>query len=729
METPSLESWLQKIKHELKPIDYETITQVITLVQLVSNSKPAAITPSYLTQGLMAADILHQLNLDGPTLAAAILHCSFHTTGLTLEDIKEHLGDEIAKLIRGTEQMASISELHQNMLHSSNYQHNVDNIRKMLLAMVDDIRVVLIKIAEHLSILRSANVLADSLKRKLATETMAIYAPLTNRLGIAQLKWELEDLSFRYLEPEKYEEIESSLKQRFPEYREYLKKAVTTLEELLANSEVKNFQVTGRTKHIYSIYRKMIRKKTGLDGIYDVSALRIFVPTIVDCYTVLSLVHNTWQYIPTEFDDYIAAPKPNGYRSIHTAVYGPQNRIIEIQIRSYDMHRQAELGIAAHWVYKEGKSDSSHQTSNNLYHAKLAWLREVMDWQQEITNAQKIPINLQQVFNEYVYVFTPEGDLLELPQGATPLDFAYHLHSELGHRSAGAKINNNIVPLTYTLKTGDNVKILTTKDGHPSRDWLIPSLGFLHTSRARSKVLHWFRKQNQEHKVMQGQELLNKETKRLNLNKLDLKIAADKLHFKNPNDLLAALGSGDLKFNSLLNALNLGVEKTTPESSIDLTLVKSLKGHHTPDINIQGVGNLLVYTASCCKPIPDEKIIGYITHGRGVSIHRTNCLNALHTQKFHPERFIVVSWNKKTENKYPVDIIVKAFNRPGLVRDITNAIADAELSVLGLNFTVDKKEQIATIRITVEISGLQPLSNILVKISKLPNIIEVYRSD
>ncbi len=722
METITPESWLQKISTELKPADYELVRQAIALSQLVNDGKLTTSGQSHLAQGIMTAEILHQLNLDGHTLAAAILHSSVPHPDLTLENITEHLGEQVAKLVRGTEHMSGISELYQNILHRSNYHHNVDNIRKMFLAMVDDIRVVLIKIAEHLNILRNAKALSEKIKKQLATETMAIYAPLTNRLGIAQLKWELEDLSFYYLEPEKYQEIVDALTERFPECHQYIKEVVATLEKALANAHVKNFQVTGRTKHIYSIYRKMHRKKTDLAGIYDVSALRIFVPTITDCYTVLSLVNSAWQYIPDEFDDYIAAPKPNGYRSIHTAVYGPKNRIVEIQIRTYDMHNQAELGIAAHWVYKEGKQEAHYQT-------KLAWLREVMDWQQEITSSKKTPSTLQQIFSEHVYVFTPAGDVLELPHGATAIDFAYHLHSEIGHRCRGAKINGNITPLTYALKTGDRIEILTSKDGGPSRDWLIPSLGFLHTSKARSKILHWFKKQSQKHHIAEGQEILNKEIKRLNLSKIDLGTAADKLSFKTDDNLLAALGSGDIKFNTILNVLSIELEKNPTAIPEEITITTPFKEKYTPDINIQGVGNLLVYTASCCKPIPGEKIIGYITQGRGVSIHRTNCLNALHTHKLHPERFITVAWSKKTANRYPVDIIIKAFDRQGLVRDISNIIIDAELSVVGLDLAIDKKERLANIRMSIEISGLQPLSSILDKISKLPNIIEVYRND
>ena len=721
MEILTPDTWLQKINSEFSSADYEIIRQAVMLAKLASENNSTITEHSFLNQNLATAEILRQLHLDSTTLAAAILYSSVQYDGLTIEDITEHLGPQVAKLIHGTQQMAGISEFYQAISNSTNYHHNINNIKKMFLAMVDDIRVVLIKLAQHLCILRSASLLPEKIKKQLAAETMAIYAPLTNRLGIAQIKWELEDLAFLYLEPEKYQKIATTLEEHFPECNQYIKEAITSLQTLLAKTQIKNILVTGRAKHIYSIYRKMERKKVGLEGIYDVSAIRIFVPTITDCYTVLSHVHTAWQYIPNEFDDYIAAPKSNGYRSIHTAVYGPKNRIIEIQIRTHSIHREAELGIAAHWVYKEGKQEAN-------YSAKLSWLRQIIDWQQEITQSEKNLLNIQQIFNDHIYAFTTQGDILELPKGATPLDFAYHIHSELGHRCCGAKINNNMMPLTYILKTGDRVEILTSRDGTPSRDWLIPSLGYLSTSRARSKVLHWFKKQSQEHNIIHGQELINKEIQRLGLNKIDLKIAANKLNFKTSDDLLAALGSGDIKFGSILNSLHIELEKPIAEIT-EIIAAKPTKTSYSSDIDIQGVGNLLVHTANCCKPIPGEEIIGYITQGRGISIHRVDCINALNIKKLYSERFITVSWGKNTEKKYPVDIVIDAFDRQGLVRDITNILADEKIAVTGLDLVTNKKENTAKIKMTIEISGLNPLSNILNKISKLPNIIEIYRTD
>jgi len=721
MQNMELENWLQIIKNELKPSDYTIVKQALTLAELSSENNSVT-KQSYLTQSIMTAEILRQLNLDSTTIAAAILHKSLPYTRLALENINEHLGNQVTKLINGVQQMASISELYKGTQGRSNYHHNIDNIRKMFLAMVDDIRVVLIKLAEQLCTLRISATFPEQTKKLLAAETMAIYAPLTNRLGIAQLKWELEDLAFKYLEPEKYQEIAQALEKNFPESTKYILDATNELQKILLDNKINTTKVTGRAKHIYSIYRKMQRKKIGFEGVYDISALRIFVPTVADCYAALSLIHNTWQNFPDEFDDYIAAPKPNGYRSIHTKVLGPKYRMVEIQIRTNNMHREAELGVAAHWVYKEGKQEANYQT-------KLSWLRQVMDWQQEIIQAEKNSVNLQQIFNDYIYVFTPGGDIIELPKGTTPLDFAYHIHSELGHRCSGAKINNNLVPLTSKLKTGDRIEILATRSGGPSRDWLITNLGFLSTSFARSKVLHWFKKQSLEHHIIQGQELLNKEAKRLNLPKIDLKKATSKLNFKTIPDLLAALGNGDLKFSNILNTQGFELQKPIVNVTSEVTASKFHKDHYTSDINIQGIGNLLIHTANCCKPIPGEEIIGYITIGRGIAIHRANCMDVLHNIKLHAERAIIASWSKKTARKYPADIIINAFNHHEVLRDITNILVEEQIPIISLEPIPNKEENTIKIKITMEISGLKPLSEILNKISKLPHIIEIYRGD
>lgn len=714
-------SWLQEIKSKRPELDFGLLQQAVSLAQVTGEDHLTLTGQTCVAQGLEIATILNGLNLDSVTLAAGILFGAIQYTDLNLDDVAEHLGDKVAKLLRGTKQMENISEFYRAASGSSHYKHNVDNIRKMLLAMVDDIRVVIIKLAERLCVLRHAANFAQEVKQQIAAEIMAIYAPLTNRLGIAQLKWELEDLAFWYLEPEKYQEILTALNKNFPARQDYIKNIVLQVEEYLNQKGLSNFKVSGRAKHVYSVYRKMQRKQQGFETLFDICAIRIFVPTIVDCYSALSFVHEKWKFIPQEFDDYIASPKPNGYSSIHTAVYGPDERVVEIQIRTFEMHNQAELGIAAHWVYKEGKQEA-------LYEAKIAWLRQVLDWQAEVTKTDATMADVREMFNDQVYVFTPEGDVIDLQKGATPLDFAYHIHSDLGHHCNGAKVNKSIVPLTYTLKTGDRVEVLTTKNANPSRDWLNPNYGYLKTSRARSKVFHWFKKQNQDKNIALGQEILNKEMQRLGVKSYDLQHAIQPLNYHNSDELLIALGSGSLKMSALLGALKLDIVKAENEIKIPTIQTKILR--RTPvatEIQVAGVDNLLTRIAGCCKPIPGERIVGYITQTQGVSIHRATCPNILYAQKNRPERLLAISWGTKTAKTYPVDLVVTVFDRSGLVRDITNVLAEENINVAGLEIVADKKEQTARINMTIEIEGVSSLSKVLSKIEQISNVIEVRR--
>jgi GTP pyrophosphokinase len=726
--TINIDAWLQQLLATHKHDNPELVRQVVSLARIAGEDRATPSGKSCLAQGLEMAEILNGLFVDCNTLAAAVLYSSVQYADLQIDDIAEHIGQKVTKLIFGTKQMDGISELYRAVAGREQYkQHNIDNIRKMLLAMVDDIRVVLIKLAEHLFTLRAASILSAETKHAIAAESMAIYAPLANRLGIAQIKWELEDIAFHYLEPEKYQGIVDELNKSFPERKAYINKVIAELKQILHESGLVNFQVTGRIKHIFSIYRKMCRKQVNVSGIFDVGAVRIFVPTITDCYTALSHVHAAWQYIPEEFDDYIASPKTNNYRSIHTTVIGPENKIVEIQIRSYDMHKHAELGIAAHWIYKEGKGAGKGAD----YETKIAWLRQVMDWQQEVTGDERALEEVRQMFNDQVYVFTPEGDILDLVQGSTPLDFAYHVHSEVGHSCCGAKVNGNIVPLTHVLKTGERVEILTTKNGRPSRDWLNSNLGYLKTSRARAKVYHWFKKQSQDHNIAQGQALLDKELNRLGLKKINLLDIAEKFNFKNVDDFLASLGNGEVKLSGVLSVLQSNLENIsgTPKDTAVKTLFepKAKKPCIAKDLKIYGVDNLLTRIASCCKPVPGDSIIGYITQGKGITIHRDDCLNALFSLKHHPEKIIFVSWEGRLEKHYPVDIVVNAYDRTGLVHDITDILKEDKIMVVGLELRTDKKEGIAHIFMTIEVEGLKPLSRILAKIERIPNVIEVTR--
>lgn len=712
----NIEGWLQHVATHRTPTELHLIRRALHLSQLTGAESETSYGTPCLQQGLAMAEILFDLNLDLETIAAAIVYNNVHYADLSLEDVTEHLGEPVTKIVQGVERMEAIRSLHG---HPQRGRTQTENLRKMLLAMVEDIRVVLIKLSERTCLMRTANTLPEEMRQHLARETMDIYAPLANRLGVGQIKWELEDLSFRYLEPQAYKTLAKLLDQKRVDRERFIERVVNEIKKGIQDAGIKGAEVNGRAKHIYSIYRKMQKKDLDYHKIYDISAVRVLTKTIEDCYGVLSIVQSHWQQIPAEFDDYIATPKPNGYRSIHTAVIGPDNRNVEVQIRTYDMHQESELGVAAHWRYKEGgKQESSYEN-------KIAWLRQVLEWQRELTEESNTTSKSHAgIFADRVYVFTPDGDIVDLPKGSTPLDFAYHIHSEVGHRCRGAKINHAIVPLTYTLNTGDQVEILTTREPAPSRDWLNPHLGYLHTARAKAKIHHWFKLQDFDHNLDIGKSLIERELRRLELSGVDYDKIAGKLHFNSGDDLLAALGCGDVRVSQVLNLIQPPPESAKKVSEIAVTTPseKSPRGIH-----IQGVGDLVTHTAKCCKPLPGDDIIGFITVGHGVSIHRQDCVNILHAHQSHESRLIEVSWSMEAEGVYPVDIAVSALDRQGLARDITTLISNEKLNLLGFTSHVDKDRNIAHILLTVEIKGLGSLSKILDRIQQVPNVIDVKR--
>lgn len=671
---------------------------------------------SCLQQGLGIADILADLEVDEETLIAAIIFSTVHASGLSIDDVAEQLGSSIAKLVKGIQKMNAIQTLESGKYPQDKQQ--IDNVRKMLLAMVDDVRVVLIKLAERLFVLRSSAHLSKSLRQHLAREAMDIYAPLANRLGIGGIKWEMEDLAFRYLHPDEYKEIAKGLKTKRLERDKYVHEVVDFLQKEIGALDIAHFDVYGRSKHIHSIYRKMMRKNVALDEIYDATAVRILVDTVDQCYNVLSIVHNQWEQIPAEFDDYIAHPKLNGYQSLHTAVIGPEGRIFEVQIRTFEMHDLAEMGVAAHWKYKENivKQKESHER-------KIEWLRDVLAWHKEMAGTHGLMET--EFLEDRVYVITPNGDVLDLPQGATPLDFSYYVHSRLGHRCRGAKVNGAIVPLTYQLKTGDKVEILTSKEERPSRDWLNTHLGYLKTARAKAKVLHWFKLQDFDKNKAEGQLIIDRECKQLNIKNIPLHDIAIDLHFKTEDDLLAALGRGDVKLGQILHRIQ--PFDTTP--SEPQNFIRSHKPELSAgDIHIEGVGNLLTIMGRCCRPVPGDAIIGYITLGRGVSIHRRDCPNILHATEKQKQRFLQVHWGSSTTDHYLVDLVIKAYDRTGLLKDLTALLANEKVSVYALNTETNKAENIALLKMSVEISSLNDLSRLLNKMEQIPNVFEARRS-
>ncbi len=663
------------------------------------------------------AELTHRVGLDQTAMAAAIIYTCMHYGDMNLDDLESTFGKKVATLVKGIEKMSALANFQQG-----NMSYQIDNLRRMLLAMVTDVRVVVIKLIERLCIMRCIKTADDKTRFEYAHETAQIYAPLANRLGIHTLKWELEDIAFRYLEPDIYADIAKQLQQRRSEREKNVELITTQINEMLANEHIEA-SVYGRAKHIYSIYRKMQRKNVDFEKIYDAHAVRILLPTIKDCYTALSMVHDRWKPIKEEFDDYISAPKPNGYQSIHTAVFGPNDKVFEIQIRTHQMHEDAEKGVAAHWLYKEG----GKQTGG--YEEKVEWLRQLLAWQKELSHEQAMPADLEKkILEDRVYVFTPQGKIVDLPTGATPLDFAYMIHTDIGHRCRGAKIAGKIVPLTHTLKTGEKVEILTAKINQPSRDWLIPQRGYLKTSRARAKVMHWFKQQSAEQHISEGKQTLEKELQRLNIDNLNLEKMAHHFHFKNTEAFFLALGNGDLKITAILHYIEQETQQTLIEKKeLGPKILDAQSKTDASNVSIYGVGNMLTQIAKCCKPVPGDPILGYVTQGHGVSIHHQDCKNIIKETQSHEDRVIEVEWRTKQKHLYSVDIEVKAYDRPGLVRDISNIIAIEKIHITKLNVIVDKHGHHSTIELTIEVQDLNELGKILDKINQLPNVFSAQR--
>ncbi|PYC27336.1 GTP diphosphokinase [Aquipseudomonas alcaligenes] len=728
----NLEAWLDHTLSVDPALDREALKAACEFAREVEQQANAAQNlwaegNSSFQTGLEIAEILADLKLDQDSLVAAVIYRAVREGKTTLKAVQEKFGSVVAKLIEGVLRMAAISaSLNPRDSLVLGSQAQVENLRKMLVAMVDDVRVALIKLAERTCAIRAVKHADDEKRHRVAREVFDIYAPLAHRLGIGHIKWELEDLSFRYLEPEQYKQIAKLLHERRLDREQYIADVMNQLRTELTATGIKA-DISGRAKHIYSIWRKMQRKGLQFSQIYDVRAVRVLVPEVRDCYTALGIVHSLWRHIPKEFDDYIANPKENGYRSLHTAVIGPDGKVLEVQIRTQAMHEEAELGVCAHWKYKgtDAKGGSDH------YEEKMAWLRQVLEWHEELGDigglAEQLKVDIEP---DRVYVFTPDGHAIDLPKGATPLDFAYRVHTQIGHNCRGAKINGRIVPLTYSLHTGEQVEIITSKNGAPSRDWLNPNLGYITTSRARAKIVHWFKLQDREQNVAAGKAMLERDLARLALAAVDFAKLAEKCNLKSVEDMYAALGAGDLR---LAHAVNLAQQQVEPERGNEqLELIPRRATAPRPgkrgDIQIQGVGNLLTQMAGCCQPLPGDPIVGYITVGRGVSIHRQDCASVLQLAGREPERIIQVSWGPVPVQTYPVDIVIKAYDRSGLLRDVTQVLLNERINVLAVNTRSNKEDNTASMLLTIEIPGLDALSRLLARISQLPNIIEARRN-
>jgi GTP pyrophosphokinase len=664
----------------------------------------------FVTHPIAAAEILAELGLDPVAIEAAVLHDVPEDTEYALSDIEERFGQEVAHLVDGVTKLGKFSTL-------SHEQQQAENIRKMFLAMAEDIRVVLIKLADRLHNMRTLAALPMEKQTRIARQTLEIYAPLAERLGIWQVKWELEDLAFKVLEPERFRELAKLLDTRRKGREGYIERAIAELEPKLREAGVVA-DLQGRPKHIFSIWKKMQRKAAEFGEIYDVYAIRILVDEVKDCYAALGIVHALWRPIPGQFDDYIAVPKNNLYQSLHTAVIALDGKPLEIQIRTQAMHAVSEVGIAAHWRYKEGtKSDRD-------YDAKLAWLRQLMDWQREVSDATEFVEGIKlDIFQDQVFVFTPKGEIKDLPANSTPLDFAYRIHTDVGHRTIGAKVNNRLVPLDYRLKNGDIVEIVTTKAEHgPSRDWL----NLVRTSHAREKIRQWFKRQERDENIVHGRESLDRELRRLartsmaTLGQDRIMEVARQLNHDSLDDFLAAIGYGAISAQSVV--MRLGV---VDDAQLALpTVAPQIQPAKAGGVRVKGVGDLLVRFARCCHPIPGDPIQGFITRGKGVTVHLRSCPTVINEREV--SRLIEVEWEAAPAQTYPIAIRVEAYDRTGLLSDITQVVAEAKVNILAANVSVGP-DHVAIVRATLQVASVSQLARVLGRIEQLKDVISVSR--
>lgn len=675
--------------------------------------------------GIEMAEILYGLNMDDDSLVAAMLFPLVKGNIIDLVQVKEDFSNQVKNLVKGVLEMENIRQLSSNS--ASDLQ--IDNIRRMLLAMVDDFRCVVIKLAERITYLRTKNRYSEEDIVLAAKECSHVYAPLANRLGIGQLKWELEDYCFRALHPQCYRQIAKfDLGERRVDREKYIANFVADLTASL-KEELDEVQVYGRPKHIYSIWKKMQKKNLRFDQLFDIRAVRVIVPKLEDCYTALSIIHTQYKHLPEHFDDYIAQPKPNGYQSIHTVVLGKSDKPIEVQIRTQKMHDDAELGVAAHWKYKEGAT-----AGRSGYEEKIVWLRKLLAWQNDIADSGDVLDEMRsQVFDDRVYVFTPRGEVIDLPKDATPLDFAYAIHSEIGHCCIGAKVAGKIVPFTYNLKMGDQVEIITQKQPNPSRDWLNPNTGFVNTSKARSKIIAWFKKLDREKNIPIGREALEAEMTKLGLTHKQIETyALPRYNLKQMDDLYAGIGGGDIKLNQLSHYLQSRLIKPTAEQEDEAVLKQLNKNSHQKAQNgqviIEGVGNLMHSIARCCQPIPGDPIVGYITQGRGISIHKADCEQLFELQSLNPTRVVEAQWGSYAGEGLSLTIRIIANDRNGLLRDVSAIMANEKVNVLSVASRIDAKRSLAIINMEIQMNNVAMLNKILARITLLDDVIEARRA-
>ncbi|APV36419.1 MULTISPECIES: bifunctional (p)ppGpp synthetase/guanosine-3',5'-bis(diphosphate) 3'-pyrophosphohydrolase [Acinetobacter] len=733
-----LAAWVKRVGDILDGAELKQLEKVAQLT-LKSELESTVNHPSNtFTTGIGMADILAHLHVDEDTLSAAVLYRSVREGVIPLNIVQEKFGEHVHSLVKGTLAMGKLSEMIEKNKRledhfNNNQREHLSGIYKMLIAVTEDIRVVLIKLAERTFALRELAKSSRERQERVAREILTIYAPLAHRLGIAQLKWELEDLAFRYLAPERYKEIASLLNEKRLEREQYIQFVISKLKGELGEYGIEA-EITGRVKHIYSIYRKMKSKNLSFDQLYDIRALRVLVKNVPECYHSLGIVHQIWRHIPHQFDDYITNPKANGYRSLHTAVIA-ENKSLEVQIRTHEMHQEAELGVCSHFNYKEGAKNTDHSFNHRLHS-----LRSVLEHYQERNDStvhknDDDTENFEEIQNfedfEKIYVFSRDGDIRELPRGSTVLDFAYHVHTEVGNKCYAARVNQRYVPLTYTLKTGEQVEILTKKDREPNRDWLVNSLGYIRTSRARDKLRHWFRQQDRSKNLEIGKDILNKELSRLAIHpkSIDLNDYSSHFNVKSGDDIMIALVSGDISLHALINQINRQMHLDQDEPELVLKPTLNPRASHTLSahgILIDGLDNVELHIAQCCQPVHGESIGGYITLNRGVSIHKIGCPDYQRMIKLEPERAVEADWEMQPTRGQSVQIVIDAYDRRGLLKDLTQVIFSDQINIRQVN-TISEADGIANMKLLIEVKGLAQLSRLLARLEQQPGIISARR--
>lgn len=720
-----LELWLCQLNERVPQINLARVRSACDLSQQAEEKAIASNSiwregQSSFKIGLDMSDILTELHVDEDGIVAAIVYRAVRENQITLNHVRKNFGEDVAKLVQGVLRMAAISNIQfskKNVLGKQSDQ--LEQARRMLVALVDDVRVALLKLAERTCAIRNiAN--ADRQRQiTLSREVFDIYAPLAHRLGIGHLKWELEDIAFRYLEPDAYKRIAGLLDEKRTARQEYIADVKTTLMQKLKVINV-DAQLEGRAKHIYSIWRKMRNKGISFSEVYDVRAVRILVKNESDCYRVLGVVHNLWRNIPNEFDDYIAAPKENGYRSLHTAVFGPEGKVLEIQVRTEEMHEEAEFGVCSHWQYK---SDDSEQEEPKAYQDRISWLRQILDWQEELGDVSDIAkAVLDEASMDRIYLYTPDGHVIDMVPGATPIDFAYRVHTEVGHNCRGAKVNNRVVALNTTLRSGDQIEIITGDESEPRREWLHEHLGYVTTSRARAKIQAWFGNRTKRKNTAEGEKLLRSELRYLGFDNIDPASLMPVLEFKKVRDLYAAIGAGDINAFDVIDAAASQLETLGSEKQLGFPFAGEAKAAAV----LVGTGDLPFEIEQCCKPLPGDSIVGLIDDDSMIHVHSQGCIEALKGDSYG--RLMRLDWNKAMRTTFPVKVDVEAYDRFGLLHEITGVFVEQQSNVIEMNSTTDKHNNRVSLTMIMEVTSLNELVRTLEKIEQLVNVISARRA-